>query len=278
MIDAHFHAWELARGDYFWLTPELTPVYRDVKISDWAQIAHQHKITGGILVQAAPTLEETQYLLEQANQNPIVKGVVGWIDMLAPDALIKLKQCAREPLLKGLRPMLQDISDPDWILQDQIQPVLHEMSELGLVLDALIKPQHIQRILKVAKRHSHLSVVIDHAAKPSIDALAFNDWATQMKQLAHETDPQQVMCKMSGIWTEAPAHSDVEIIRPWCESLLDIWTPKRIIWGSDWPVLEMAGDYSTWREFSIALMKAYPSHLKALMLGGNAQKMYRLKL
>ena len=276
MIDAHFHAWQLNRGDYGWLTPELAPIYRDVQISDWALHASKHQILGGVLVQAAPKFEETQFLLSQASQNPKVKGVVGWIDMLAKDALEQLTLCAQSPLLKGLRPMLQDLADPNWILQPSIQPVLNAMAEQGLVLDALIKPIHMPQILEITRLHPKLSVVIDHGGKPLISEAALQSWKHQMLQLAQETRASRVMCKLSGLWTEAPSGSQVDLIKPWCEALLDIWTPQRLIWGSDWPVLEMAGSYSAWREFSLALIARLSPDEQALILGGNATSMYKL--
>ena len=276
MIDAHFHAWQLSRGDYGWLTPALAPIYRDIQISDWAEQATQHHIMGGVLVQAAPTFEETQYLLAQAGQNPMVKGVVGWIDMLADDAIDKINGCAKSPLLKGLRPMLQDIADPDWILQAQVQPVLSAMAAHGLVLDALIKPIHLPQILEVTRAHPTLKVVIDHGAKPLIDASALPQWRQAMRQLAQASHPQRVMCKMSGLWTEAPSGSPIDCIQPWCEALLEIWTPHRLIWGSDWPVLELAGSYSAWRKFSLALLSRCSASEQALILGQNAKSIYQL--
>jgi L-fuconolactonase len=276
MIDAHFHAWQLDRGDYDWLTPELLPIYRDVKISDWVNHADMHKIKGGVLVQAAPTFEETLFLLHQAHMHPMVKGVVGWIDMLAEDAIQKVALCAASPKLKGLRPMLQDIPDPNWILQPQIQPVLNAMAERNLVLDALIKPIHIQQILAVSRAHPRLKIVIDHGAKPIIHESEMLSWKNQMKQLAQATDNQQVMCKLSGLWTEAARGQPVVSVQPWCKALLEIWTPHRLIWGSDWPVLELAGSYSLWREFSLKLIKHYSQGEQDLILGVNAKNIYKL--
>lgn len=276
MIDAHFHAWQLSRGDYAWLTPELTPIYRDVAIPDWWLQASKHQIQGGILVQAAPTFEETLFLLQQAEQHPEVKGIVAWIDMLADNAIDQVTWCAKTPLIKGLRPMLQDIPDPDWILQAAIQPVLNAMAEHGLVLDALIKPVHMTQILKVTRAHPNLSVVIDHGGKPCVDLTQLKDWRQQMTQLAQATDPKRVMCKLSGLWTEAPSGSPVESIQAWCEALLEIWTPQRLIWGSDWPVLELAGSYATWREFSLDLLSRHSTTEQELILGTNARHIYQL--
>jgi L-fuconolactonase len=276
MIDAHFHAWQLSRGDYGWLTPALAPIYRDIQIADWTEHATQHHITGGVLVQAAPTFEETQYLLAQADQNPMVKGVVGWIDMLTEDAVDKVALCAKSPLLKGLRPMLQDIADPDWILQAQVQPVLSAMAAHGLVLDALIKPIHLPQILEVTRAHPALKVVIDHGAKPLIDESEMSRWEHSMTNLAQATDTQRVMCKLSGLWTEAPSGNPIESIQPWCEALLEIWTPHRLIWGSDWPVLELAGSYSAWRKFSQQLISRCSASEQALIFGENAKRIYQL--
>jgi L-fuconolactonase len=276
MIDAHFHCWQLARGDYGWLTPELAPIYRDVQVADWQRQAQAWGVTGGVLVQAAPSAQETAFLLQQAQANPAVLGVVGWIDMLAPDALEQVAHCAAQPLLKGLRPMLQDLNDLDWILQPAIQPVLRAMAQSGLVLDALIKPVHLPRILALTQAHPDLTVVVDHGAKPLIEATAMSAWAESMAHLAHQTNPGKVVCKLSGLWTEAPAGQAVEVVRPWCEALLQIWGPQRLLWGSDWPVLELAGSYADWRRWTADLLREWSPQEQADVLGGNARRIYRL--
>jgi len=276
MIDAHFHCWQLARGDYGWLTPDLAPIYRDVSVAAWQQHAQACGVKGGVLVQAAPTAQETVFLLQQAQANPMVLGVVGWIDMLAVDAAEQVAHCAKEPLLKGLRPMLQDLDDPDWILQPAVRPALEAMAHSGLVLDALIRPVHLPRILALTHAHPNLRVVVDHGAKPVIDAAALQAWTGSMKQLADRTDPDQVVCKMSGLWTEAPAGSPVEVVRPWCNALLDIWGPRRLLWGSDWPVLELAGPYDSWRALSLEVLSGLASIEQSAVLGDNARRFYQL--
>lgn len=276
MIDAHFHSWQLARGDYGWLTADLAPIYRDVQVADWQAQAHHWGITGGVLVQAAPTAQETQHLLQLAQHHPAVLGVVGWMDMLAPDALEQVAWSAAQPLLKGLRPMLQDLTDPDWILQPAIQPVLAAMACCGLVLDALIKPVHLPRILALTQAHPNLTVVVDHGAKPVIQTEALGAWAEAMTQLAWATDPARVVCKMSGLWTEAPAGQAVEAVRPWCEALMKIWGAQRLLWGSDWPVLELAGSYAEWRQLSLQLLAPWSEQDQNAVLGGNARRIYGL--
>lgn len=289
MIDAHFHCWQLARGDYGWLTPELAPIYRDVQVADWQQQAQAVGVTGGVLVQAAPTAQETRFLLQQAQDNPAVLGVVGWIDMLAPDAVAQVERCAERPLLKGLRPMLQDLPAPDWILQPAIQPVLSAMARRGLVFDALIKPVHLPRILALTQAHPDLTVVVDHGAKPAIDTNAMAQWAADLSALARATSPERVVCKMSGLLTEVPSTEWVaegagaaamsglqDRVRPWCQRLLDIWGPQRLLWGSDWPVLDLAASYDAWRELTMQVLAGLTDQEQAAILGENARRIYRL--
>ena len=172
--------------------------------------------------------------------------------------------------------MLQDLSDPDWILQPAIQPVLSAMAQSGLVFDALIKTVHIHRILKLTQAHPDLKVVVDHGAKPVIEALAMDAWAQAMTELARETHPDRVVCKMSGLWTEAPKGQPVEAVRPWCEALLAIWGPQRLLWGSDWPVLELSGTYGAWRKLTMEVLSELSADEKNAVLGDNARRIYRL--
>jgi L-fuconolactonase len=272
-IDAHFHSWQLARGDYGWLTPALGLIYRDVSVPDWQAQAQTCGVTGGLLVQAAPTEAETGHLLALAEQHPSVLGVVGWVDWLAPDAAQRIDTLARHPKLKGLRPMLQDIPDPDWILQPALQPLLVQMAELGLVFDALVKPVHLPRLLSLAQRHPTLRIVIDHAAKPDIAAGTWQPWADDLQCLAEQTN---AVCKLSGMLTEAGADPVPQVCRPWAEHVLACFGPSRVLWGSDWPVLELAGSYAGWwqacQQFTEHLTKAE----RAAVFGGNALRVYRL--
>ena len=272
-IDAHFHSWQLARGDYGWLTPALSPIYRDVNVPDWQAQALAAGVTGGILVQAAPTEAETWHLLALAERHPSVLGVVGWVDWLAPDAAQRIQALARHPKLKGLRPMLQDIPDPDWILQPALQPLLALMADLGLVFDALVKPVHLPRLLILAERHPSLSIVIDHAAKPDIAADTWQPWADDMQRLAEQTD---AVCKLSGMLTEAGPHPVPQVCRPWIDHVLACFGPDRVLWGSDWPVLELAGSYAGWWQACQQFTEHLTEAERAAVFGGNALRVYRL--
>jgi L-fuconolactonase len=272
-IDAHFHCWQLARADYGWLTPALTPIYRDVAVSDWQAQATPCGVSGGVLVQAAATEAETEFLLTLANASPAVLGVVGWVDWLAPDASARVARLARQPKLKGLRPMLQDIADPQWILQPALAPVMQAMADHGLVFDALIKPVHLPRILELAHRHPALRIVIDHGAKPDIAGDVWQPWADGLARLASDT---QCMCKLSGLLTEAGPTPAPGVVARWAKHILSVFGPDRVLWGSDWPVLELAADYALWwRETGELLYDLSPAQ-RGAVLGDNARRMYRL--
>lgn len=276
MIDAHFHCWQLDRGDYGWLTPALTNIYRDVAVTDWARHALRHGIAGGLLVQAAPTEAETHFLLAHADAHPQVLGVVGWVDMLALDAAARIEELARHPKLKGLRPMLHDIADPDWILQPELRSALQAMVDHGLVFDALVRPEHLPRILTLIEQHPRLRVVIDHGAKPSLKE-PVSDWENGLRSIAGASQARQVVCKLSGLWTELPVGSDSEALTAWCEVLLSVWGPQRLLWGSDWPVLELAADYERWRSWSVDFLdqRCTPDQVQ-WVLGLNARQVYGL--
>jgi L-fuconolactonase len=272
MIDAHFHIWRLDRGDYGWLTPALGPIHRDVGIVDWRAASQPCGVQGGVLVQAAPTEAETAFLLQAAAQAPEVLGVVGWVDLQAADAPARIEALARQPRLKGLRPMLQDIADPDWILGGALQPALAAMARCGLVFDALVKPVHLPRIVRLAERHPDLRIVIDHGAKPSIpgDADGWAAWTAGLRALAQESG---ACCKLSGLWTEATAGSPVAVLEQHARWLLHCFGPARCLWGSDWPVLELAGRYDAW----LAAVRQWvaPGDQRAV-LEGTARRVYGL--
>ena len=272
-IDAHFHSWQLARGDYGWLTPRLGAIYRDVAISDWLAVAQPMGVAAGLLVQAAPTLAETQHLLALAHVNACVLGVVGWVDMATPDAVASIMALAQNPWLKGLRPMLHDLPDPDWILHSAVQPALTAMDKLGVVFDALIKPEHIRRIRTLAQHHPSLRIVVDHGAKPNIAAGQFQPWADDMAALAQEP---LVYCKLSGLLTEAGATPAPEAAAGCAQYLLACFGADRLLWGSDWPVLELAATYGAWWEACQRTLIQLSPAQQMSVLGGNAQRVYGL--
>ncbi len=273
IVDAHFHCWRLARGDYGWLTPALAPIYRDVRIDDWLAQARPCGVQAGVLVQAAPTEAETVFLLAEAEQHAAVAGVVGWVDLLADDAAQRIARLAARPKLKALRPMLHDLADPAWILQPALAPALQAMVEHGLALDALVRPPHLPHVLQLCRRHPGLTVVIDHGAKPAIAAGQWQPWADDLARLAGET---QAVCKLSGLLTEAGPMPPADAARRWARHLLACFGAPRLLWGSDWPVLELAATYRIWSHETAALLADLDAGARAAVLGGTAQRVYRL--
>jgi len=272
-IDAHFHCWQLARGDYGWLTPALAPIYRDVAVSDWQAQSAPHGGTGGVLVQAAPTEAETVFLLAQADAHPAVLGVVGWVDLAASDAPARIERLARHPRLKGLRPMLQDLPDAEWILQPAFTPALQAMADCRLVFDALVKPVHLPHLLTLAGRHPDLRIVIDHAGKPDMATGLWQPWAGDMARLASQTG---AWCKLSGLLTEAGPAPAPSAVQPWAAHVLACFGPDRLVWGSDWPVLELAGSYGPWFAEARQLLAGLGPQAQDAVMDGNARRLYRL--
>lgn len=274
IIDGHFHCWRLARGDYAWLTPALAPIWRDVALEDWRRESAPFGVEGGVLVQAAPTEAETAFLLAQAEADASVLGVVGWVDLLAPDAPERIAHLASaHPKLKGLRPMLQDIADADWMLRPALAPALEAMAGRGLVFDALVKPLHLPRLLTLCRRHPALAVVVDHGAKPAIAAGEWQPWADDLARLAAGTN---AVCKLSGLLTEAGPRPARGAAARWAAQLLATFGPQRLLWGSDWPVLELAASYRDWWDDTQALLAPLDAAERAAVLGGNARRVYGL--
>ena len=231
---------------------------------------------GGILVQAAPTEAETRFLLEQARAHDAVLGVVGWMDLLAVDAPLRIAQlAAAEPKLRGLRPMLHDIADDDWVLQPALVPALDAMATHGLVFDALIRPRHLPRVQTLARRHPALRIVIDHGAKPDIAARQWQPWADEIAALASLPN---VACKLSGLLTEAGATPARGAARAWCDHLLALFGPQRLLWGSDWPVLELAARYDDWWHDTQAVLAPLSDADRHAVLGANACRVYGVAL
>jgi L-fuconolactonase len=273
-IDAHHHVWRLARGDYGWLTPDLAPIYRDFALSDLAPHLAAAGITGTILVQAAATEAETHFMLDLAEAAEVVRGVVGWIDFDAPDALARLDAVAGRRLLVGLRPMVQDIADDDWLLGPHLAPLLDAMASHGLVFDALALPRHLSRLERVVRRHPKLQFVLDHFGKPRLASGDIAEWRRDIAQLAAHPN---VVCKLSGLVTEAAKDWQVADLRDAVEHALACFGPQRMLWGSDWPVVNLAGGYDRWLAAAESLLADWPAADKAAIFGGNAARVYLAK-
>jgi L-fuconolactonase len=273
-VDAHHHVWSLARGDYGWLTPKLAPIHRDFSLADFAPLCEAAGVTATVLVQAAPTLAETEYLLQLAGDSDgVVKGVVGWVDLAARDAIPTLNRLARNPLLKAVRPMLQDLPDDAWILQASVGRALAALPRIGLRFDALVKPAQLPALLLLLDRHPDLAVVIDHGAKPDIAGGMWEPWARSMRVAA--ANPR-VRCKLSGLATEAGENWTIDTLRPYVDHLLECFGAQRLMWGSDWPVVNLSGSYQRWFAATVALLAGLTPQERKAIMGETARKFYGL--
>lgn len=288
IIDAHQHFWRRARGDYRWLDPQnadLAPICHDFEPDDLQPLLARHNVVGTVLVQAADSEAETEYLLSLASRHAVIAGVVGWVDLSDPAAVATLERWAGHPKFKGVRPMLQDLPDPDWIAHAPHPDVVRALVRLGLRFDALVQPQHLPALLRFLQAWPELPAVIDHAAKPQLaqgwQAGWAEAWKTGMQALA---DLPQVSCKFSGLLTEAggPARQGgapaVTALTPVWDLLIEAFGPRRLMWGSDWPVLNLATHYDHWLHTAAALAALLARDDQARVFGGTATAFYNLDI
>ena len=269
-IDAHMHWWSIARDDYGWLTPDLGVLYRDYGPAEAVPLLKTCGIDGVVLVQAAQAVAETRYLLEMAHAAPCVRGVVGWVDLTAPAQLSAL---ATDKLLVGIRPMLQDLPDDDWILRRDVTPGLRLIEELGLVFDTLVYPRHLASIIELVERHPDLNIIIDHGAKPDIAAGQMQPWKSALAQLAAIP---HVHCKLSGLVNEAKEGAGPDDLAPFVDAIFELFGANRVVWGSDWPVVTQRLDYVAWWQWARQLTEALRPREREAVFGGTASRFYRL--
>lgn len=268
-IDAHQHFWRIADREGQWPPAELAPIYRDFDPDDLLPLLEQVGFEGTVLVQTMEREADTAYMLDLASRHPFIKAVVGWTDLKAPDAAGAIARLAAQPRLKGLRPMLQDIADDAWIADPALAPALAAMIDCDLAFDALVIPRHLGNLFTFAARFPALRIVIDHGAKPHIADGRISAWRAHMAALARLPN---VWCKLSGLLTEAGGRGSAAV-RPYAETLLDLFGPSRLIFGSDWPVLRLAGDYAGWVDQCRDIV---PSEHHDAVFGANAISFYRL--
>ncbi len=273
-IDAHQHFWQLKRGDYDWLRPDLVPLYRDYLPDDLRPVIDSHNIDRTILVQAAASTKESEFLLKLSDDNSFIGGVVGWVDLESADCIPTLETLSRHSRFVGIRPMIQDMADPDWMLRPSLDPAFRFLSSRGLVFDALVRPVHLQNLLSLTDRYPELPVVIDHAAKPDIAAGGRSGWSDDLVEIARSTTAN---CKLSGLVTEAGDQVSIEAIRPYVDVILDAFGPERIMWGSDWPVLKLAAEYDEWVAMTEALLAGANDAARDRIWGGTACEFYSIQ-
>ncbi len=270
-IDSHQHFWRLKRGDYDWLTKDIGAIYRDFNPCDLKPILKANGIDATILIQATDTEEETEFMLSLADENDWIKGVVGWVNMQSDISCEKINKFAEHPKFVGIRPMIQDIKDDNWMMGEEIKPAIQTLIELNLTFDALLLPKHLEIFKQFIARYPDLKIAIDHCAKPDIKNNVFQPWADQMAEIAQH---KQIYCKLSGIVTEAADDWTIDDIKPYIEHILNIFGTERVIFGSDWPVINISSDYQEWLTICKKLTAKMTEDEKTNIFAKNASVFY----
>ena len=279
-IDSHQHFWDPARKDYGWidtlegeaarrlrrpiLPPELVP-----------QLARE-RIDSTVLVQAAPSEAEAEFLLSLADEYDFIAGVVAWLDMEASDFEQRLARLQRRSKFVGVRPMIHDLADPEWMLGPSVRRSFGVLQARGVCFDFLVRPPHLPPMLRVLREFPELRAVLDHIGKPNIQARQLEPWSSELAAIAQHPN---VFCKLSGMVTEASHTSWVPAdLEPYVRHSLACFTPQRCMFGSDWPVCTLAGSYAqviAALEQSLGPLELDRAAL-ARIFGGSAAEFYRL--
>lgn len=272
-IDAHHHMWKYTVAEYGWITPEQKVIRRDFLPEDLEPLMHHFGIEGTVAVQARQTLEETTWLLGLSEKHPLIRGVVGWVP-LTDGAAVKrsLEQFAGNRRLRGVRHVVQDEPDPRYILRKDFNEGISTLHDLGLRYDILVFERQLPAAIEFVDRHPKQTFILDHIAKPRIKDKIISPWDRNMRELAKR---QNVYCKLSGMVTEADTQrwtpSDLQ---PYIDVVLSAFGPRRIMYGSDWPVMLLASDYMRWHgTVTNAIAKLSKAEQDRIM-GGTAAEAY----
>jgi L-fuconolactonase len=275
IVDAHQHFWDPTRDDYGWLTPSNVQLYRKFGPENLSPLLAEAGAACTVLIQAAPSEEETKYLFSIAAGHKFVGGVVGWVDFEADDvdrriaALVSLSGGR----LKGLRPMIQDIADDSWLAQSKLDPAFRAMTEHGLTFDALVAPRHLSLLRDRLLMHPDLRSVLDHGGKPDIAGDGLDSWAADLERLARDT---HVYCKLSGLLTQAAPRAGAAALGDFVAHIFRCFGSERVMWGSDWPVLTMSATYGAWLEIARTLVNRHAAGSEQAVFRENAVRFYNL--
>jgi L-fuconolactonase len=272
-IDAHHHVWDVAARDHGWLdAPALAGIRRTFGLEDLAPLAAEAGVERTILVQVLPDVAETREFLELAAAAPLVAGVVGWVDLTAPDVADTL--AALPPGLVGVRHLVQSEPDPAWLSRPDVRRGLTAVAAAGLTYDLLTLPHQLPAALDTVRALPELTFVLDHLSKPPIAEGRLEPWATLVRDVAAEPN---VFCKLSGMVTEAdPDKWTVADLRPYAAIVLDAFGPARVMFGSDWPVCLLAASYGAVVAAADELTEGLSPAERADVFAGTAARAYRL--
>lgn len=274
LIDAHQHFWEYSPAHYPWISESMDILQRDYLPSDLLPLLRDAGLHASIVVQARQSEVETDWLLALAARHDFVCGVVGWIDLCAPDLERRLARYATTPWLKGFRHVLQDETDDRYMLRPSFLRGLREIARHGYCYDILVFPRQLSAVIECLDRLPEMPLVIDHIAKPAISNGEWQPWADELRLIASFP---HVYCKLSGMLTQSTwPITPPTVLSRYMEHVLDVFGANRLIFGSDWPVCTLAASYQ--KAFDVVsgfVRQSAPGHVDAI-LGRNAQQFYSI--
>ncbi len=274
IVDSHQHFWRYDPEAYDWIGDELAAIRRDFLPADLAREIAAAGVEAVVSVQARQTLVETRWLLELAEANEFIVGVVGWVPLVSPSVGDTLAELAANPRLRGVRHVLQGEADPDFAARPDFNRGLATLRRLGLAYDVLVYERQLPAAIALVDRHPDQVFVVDHVAKPRIRDGVLAPWRERMHELARRPN---AFCKLSGMVTEADLRAWTrETLEPYAEVVLEAFGPSRVMFGSDWPVCLAACPYSRWLATVRELCAGLSAGERESVLGGTARNAYGL--
>ena len=274
-IDSHHHFWKYSAAEYGWIDDSLAVLRRDFMPDELKREIVRAGIHGVVTVQARQTVQETEWLLSLAEENSFIKGVVGWVPLAEPGVKQVIEKAAANPKLKSVRHVVQDEPDERFILRDDFNRGVSMLKESGLAYDILIFERHLPHAIEFVDRHPKQVFVLDHIAKPRIRENVIEPWRTNIRELARR---ENVYCKVSGMVTEAGFKTWTEAqLHPYFDVALEAFGPKRLMFGSDWPVCLAAAGYSRWVEIVRRFAGGLSAGERDWLFGRTAMQAYRLE-
>jgi L-fuconolactonase len=273
-IDAHHHLWRYQPEEYPWMDDGMEMLRRDYLSAELEEVARAAGVSGTIVVQARQTMQETKWLSNLAARSDLIRGVVGWAPLANPDVGKELERLSVLPKMKGMRHVLHDEPDPFYMLRDDFNRGIGLLKHYGLRYDLLVFESHLPQTVEFVDRHPNQIFIVDHIAKPRIRDRALSPWKEELKELAQRSN---VYCKVSGMVTEAKWNSwTAEELTPYFETVFEAFTPRRTMFGSDWPVMTLASTYCGWVELVKRVICRFSSDEQERVLAGTAVEAYEL--
>tara|TARA_B110000196_G_scaffold308017_1_gene308245 strand:+ start:1432 stop:2259 length:828 start_codon:yes stop_codon:yes gene_type:complete len=274
VIDSHQHFWKYEPVKHSWIDDDMSVIRRNFSPSDLAKVYQENSIDGCVAVQADQTLEETDFLIDLASINNFIKGIVGWVDLRAENIENVLEKYSTDKIVKGFRHVVQGEADHNFLLRPNFSRGISLLEKHNFTYDILVFPHQLGSVLEFVKKFPHQKFVIDHIAKPYIKDGYFEGWATMMTAIGKH---ENVSCKMSGMATEADFNIwTPEQIHPYMDTVLEAFGSKRILFGSDWPVCLVAGNYSKIKKLTTDFISQLSKIEQNSIMGNNAIEFYNL--